>query len=894
MSEEKDRLKARGEDVTADGERAAETEKTVLKALGLSGGVYGGAPCAVDVKNGRVVRIRPLHYDWKYNKKQFNPWKFERNGKTLEPLMKSLPSPFTLAYKKRVYSPNRIRYPLKRVDWDPKGERHPENRGKSKFKRISWEEAAEIIASEVKRIHEKYGPLAILIQGDGHGECKFVHAPHGCSSLLLDKMGGFTQQVRNPDSWEGWYWGAKHVWGPGLIGMMNPADNIVKDMTENCDMVLLWGGDPETTPWGFRGQFPSRLCYFWSEIGIKQVYICPDLNYGAAVHADKWIPILPNTDAALQLAIIYMWIKEGTYDTEYVETHTVGFDQVKAYVMGTEDGIPKTPEWASPKCGVPEWTIKALAREFASKTTSIVHYFGGGMARGPYSHEPARLEVILLGMQGLGKPGVHQSQIAYDGMPRNIIGGKGQSHMGMFQNLTKSPAAERLLKPHKVTPVAWGKQLIPKTLIHRAILNPPVTFWGTGAIETTTEDQFVKYTYPIPEEKGGTEIHMIWTDTPCRTTCWNCGNEIIESTRNSKIECVVAQHPWLENDCLFADIILPSNTTLEVDDIMPCIRQGCHFQSVLLMRQAIKPIGESKSDYEVVCEVAKKLNKYDEVTDGKTVEELIKAVFDGMGFNNYVSWEEFSEKGYYVFPVAKDWEQDPAGLIKFYKDPETNPLPTPSGKLEFYSERLAQNFPDDKERPPIPKWIEKGETHDESLSSERAKKYPLLVMSNHGRWRVHAQCDDISWTREVPTCKVKGPDGYMYEPIWINPKDAEKRGINNRDIVKVYNERGTVLGGAIVWERIMPGVISMDHGARVDSIIPGELDRGGAINTVAPSGIISKHCGGQATSGFLVEVEKVSMWQIEEWMRQYPEAFQKEYDPASGLRFNAWVEGGAQ
>jgi trimethylamine-N-oxide reductase (cytochrome c) len=312
------------------------------------------------------------------------------------------------------------------------------------------------------------------------------------------------------------------------------------------------------------------------------------------------------------------------------------------------------------------------------------------------------------------------------------------------------------------------------------------------------------------------------------------------------------------------------------------------------MRQAIKPIGESKSDYEVVCEVAKKLNKYDEVTDGKTVEELIKAVFDGMGFDDNVSWEEFNEKGYYVFPVAKDWEQDPAGLIKFYKDPETNPLPTPSGKLEFYSEALAQNFPEDKERPPVPKWIEKGETHDENLSSERAKKYPLLAITNHGRWRVHAQCDDISWTREILTCKVKGADGYMYEPIWINPKDAEKRGINNGDIVKAYNERGTVLGGALVWERIKPGVISMDHGARVDSIIPGELDRGGAINTIAPTGIISKHCGGQATSGFLVEVEKVSMGQIEEWMRQYPEAFRKEYDPASGLRFNAWVEGGTQ
>ena len=138
-------------------------DKTVIKALGLGGGLGGGGPCAVDAKDGKIVRIRPLHYNWKYDPMQFNPWRFDRNGKTLKPLMKSLPSPFSLAYKKRVYSPNRIKYPLKRVDWDPDGERHPENRGKSKYRRISWDEATDIIASEVKRVHEKYGPLAILV-----------------------------------------------------------------------------------------------------------------------------------------------------------------------------------------------------------------------------------------------------------------------------------------------------------------------------------------------------------------------------------------------------------------------------------------------------------------------------------------------------------------------------------------------------------------------------------------------------------------------------------------------------------------------------------------------------------------------------------------------------------
>ena len=413
-------------------------DKTVLKSLGLSGGIYGAVPCAVDVKDGKVVRIRPLHWDDKYDPATFNAWKMEKNGKTFEPILKAAPSPWSLAYKKRTYSPNRVMYPLKRVDWDPKGERNPQNRGKSKYVRVSWDEAAQLVADEVKRVCDTYGPLAILVQGDGHGECKFIHAPHGCSTLLLDKLGGFTQQVRNPDSWEGWYWGSRHIWGKGLVGMMNPADNIVNDISMNSDMVVVWGGDPETTPWGFRGQLASRLMYFWTDIGIKQVYICPEVNYACGIHADKWIPVLPNTDAALQLAIMYVWITEGLYDKEYVATHTVGMDKMKAYVLGEEDGEPKTPAWASPKCGVPPWTIKALARDWAKKTVTIGHYFGGGMARGPYASEPARLEIILLGMQGLGKPGVHQSQIAYLGMPRNILGA-GRQYMDMFNNLVESP-----------------------------------------------------------------------------------------------------------------------------------------------------------------------------------------------------------------------------------------------------------------------------------------------------------------------------------------------------------------------------------------------------------------------------------------------------------------------
>ena len=134
------------------------------------------------------------------------------------------------------------------------------------------------------------------------------------------------------------------------------------------------------------------------------------------------------------------------------------------------------------------------------------------------------------------------------------------------------------------------------------------------------------------------------------------------------MEFILAQHPWMENDCLFADIILPVATTIETEDISPCIREGDSFQSLLLSKAAIQPVGESKSNYETVCEIAKKLGKYEEVTEGMSVPELMRAVFDGMGFDKYLSWEEFEEKGYYVIPVAKDWEKGSAGLYDFYKD----------------------------------------------------------------------------------------------------------------------------------------------------------------------------------------------------------------------------------
>ncbi len=831
--------------------------KTYLKGLGFEGFAIGSNTAEVDVKDGKILRIRPLNYTKEYQPEEFNPWQIKARGKVFKASMKSLLPPFSLVYKKRAYSPNRVLYPLKRIDWDPNGDR-------------------DLIASELKRQYKEYGNYSILAQGDGHGETKAIHGPHGCQMDLLELMGGYTLQARNTDSWEGWAWGAKHVWGQDPVGQGDQA-NLWKDISEHTQMMLFWGADPETTPWGWGGLQASRLCYWFTELGIKSIYICPDLNYGAAVHADKWIPVLPNTDSALQLAIAYTWIMENSYDKEYLATHSIGFDQFKSYVLGEDDGIPKTPVWAAKITGVPSRIIKALARKWAKEATSIGHCNGGSFIRSTYSHEPARLEVCLLAMQGLGKPG--QAQLKF-------------LEWQQYSLHRLNPAPRSKVIPNvKACYHGWKYQIppqfIPKTLIAQAILSDePLKWYGTSCAGVSREDQFLQYEYPI--EEGGSEIHMIWTDTPCWTTCWNGGNQMIEALRSAKIECVVAQHPWLENDCLFADIILPINTKFEETDISADTMSGL-YNHLVFEGQCIEPLGESKSDYEAVCEVAKKVGLFEQYTQGKSIEDNIKDAFDDSGIAGMISYDDFRKKEYFMVPTAEDWEDDPPGFSKFYKDPASHPLSTPSGLLEFYSEDLAEYFPDDQERSPVPHWIPYGESHQESLLHPRSEKFPYLIVSNHPRWRVHANLDDISWLREIPTCKVRGSDGYLYEPVWINPLDAAKLGVVSGDVVKVLNDRGFVLGGAYVTERIMPGVVYQDHGARLDPIVPGESDRGGANNLICPTAVTSKNCVGEVTSGYLVNIEKADIAALHD---QHKDAFSRKYDPASGVCIESWIEGG--
>lgn len=829
----------------------------------------------VDVRDGKILRIRPLQYDVDYTREQLNPFRLEHNGKVFEEPMKSLIPPFSVAYQKHAFSRNRVPYPLKRVDWDPKGERNAQNRGISKYERISWDEATDIIAAELRRQFEKYGPGSILLQQDGHGETKVVHPCHGCMVKLVNIMGGATIQARNPDSWEGWYWGAKHAWGMEPLGQ-GKTQNLFYDITKNSKMLLYWGCDNETTTWGWTGQAPSLMSFWWSEVGITSVAIAPELNYSAAVHADKWIPVYPNTDLALQLAITHVWIKEDLYDKEYIETHTVGLDWLVSTVMGYEDGIEKTPKWAEERCGVPARTIKALARKWHRDATSTCHCNGGSFIRSCYSHEPARMEVCLLAMQGLGKPGRNYMKF----IEWNIY------DLPDFNPMPRDETRFSAFKGYNAALLEGIDRFIPKTMIPQGITaTEPFKWHGHVICMMPVEDQFDEFQFP---REGESFLHMIWSDAPCWSTCWNGGNEYLKALRSDSLEFYLVQHPWLENDALFADMILPVASRFEVEDVAADTQSGL-FNSVIHCAQCVEPLGEAKSDWEAVCAVADKLGLLEEYTGGRDVEKSIRDTFDGSGAAKYLSYEEWCDKEYVASPHVKNWEEDHAGFYDFYKDPEGNPLSTPTGKIEIYSTALQTNFPDDMERKPYPQYIAATERFHEYREDPKHDAYPFLLVSNHPRWRVHANFDDNAWLREIETCKVKGPDGYLYEPVWINPKDAVKLGVVTGDVVKVFNDRGWTLGGAYITERINSEVVLQDHGARLDPIEPGISDRGGANNLIAPQETTSANCAGEVTSGYLVGVEKVDVFEL---ARQYPQTFNRSYHADQGVDIDTWIVGG--
>ncbi len=820
-----------------------------------------GGPVLVYVKDDKIVRIRPLVF----NDSDAPSWTIKAGGQCFTPLRKACVSPYTSVEKARIYSDIRLKYPLIREDFDPDGKRNPQSRGRSGYKRISWDAALDIVAGEIKRIQKTYGPEAVMSRASSHHNWGNIGYRTSTWARFFNLL-GFTDILDNPDSWEGWHWGAPHTYGfYWRLGMPEQYD-LLEDALKNTELIVHWGNDPDSTRGIYGGQEAAQWRIWLRKLGKKQIFIDPFCNYTATIMGDKWIAPRPGTDAALAEAIAYVWLSEGTYDKKYLATHSIGFEEFKTRILNEKH----SPEWAAEICDVPEYVIKGLAREWASKRTMLAGGSRGGESgtcRQAYGTEWARLMILLQAMQGLGRPGVNIWGTTM-GTPYNAeFNFPGYATYGLaFLN--------RFAKKQASNPV---KQRLYRLLLPEAILNPPVHWMGETFCGQSIEQQFKEFTYPAP---GYNEVKMFYRYGGSYLGTMTETNRYVRMYQSPKLEFVVNQDCWWCTETQLADIILPACTNFERPDIGEWANTGgythhgsnaCNHRVIVYQHKCIEPLYESKSDYQIFTGLAAKLGFKNDYTDGgNTEEDWVKKVYDVSDLPKYISFEDFKQKGYFIVPMPKNYKPTP-GLRWFYEgrdcdtpdhfNPKRNTakgkeLGTYSGKIEFVSESLKQHLPDDEERPPLPRYIPSWEGYNSGL----ANKYPLQLITPHPRYSFHTHHDaNATWLGEIKGHRIL-KDGIHWRPVRLNPSDAAVRGIEEGDIVKLFNDRGIVLCIAEVTERIRPGVAHCYYGSgKYDPIEPGNPDspdRGGCVAILTPSRMLSKNAPGMAPNSCLIEIEK--------------------------------------
>jgi anaerobic selenocysteine-containing dehydrogenase len=362
-------------------------------------------------------------------------------------------------------------------------------------------------------------------------------------------------------------------------------------------------------------------------------------------------------------------------------------------------------------------------------------------------------------------------------------------------------------------------------------------------------------------------------------------NRFARMYRDPKLEFVVNQTIFNEPEARFADIVFPVCTNFERWDIGEWAKisgysnklSPTNARVVVLQHKCIEPRGESKPDYQIFALLAERLGIKEQFTEGHPDEmSWIKRMYDVSDLPKVISWEKFQAKGYYIIPPKMDKKPTPA-LRWFYDQraidipdkPMTTDRPddtesgksrlsTPTGKIEFESQTLKRFDPNDTERPPVPHYMPSWEGTE---SYDILKNYPLQLLSPHPRFTFHSQHDGKSlWNGEIPHHR-RLINGYRYWVMRINPIDAEKRGLKENDIVKIWNDRGAVLCAVNITKRMLPGVVhSYSSGGGYDPQgepgVNSTVDKGGTINQLTSSRFHSKNCSGMAPGSCLVEVEK--------------------------------------
>ncbi|MFC2052486.1 molybdopterin-dependent oxidoreductase [Chloroflexota bacterium] len=661
------------------------------------------------------------------------------------------------ASRQRLYAPDRIKYPMKRIG----------ARGEGKFERISWGQALDTVADELKRVKKTYGPTGIFCI-PGSGSAGLLHQ-RGVVERLLNMFGGCITRW-GPVSATGSSYSAQVTYGTITTG--HSRDDLI-----NSRLIIMWGWNPANTI-----QSTNTTWYLAKakEAGAKIVAVDPRLTETAAVFANEWIPIRPGTDAAMLIAMAYVMIKESLQNQVFLNTYTIGFDKYKDYLVGTEDGIPKSPAWANSITGVPAATIEALARKYATiKPAALVAgYAPGRTAYGEQYHRAASVLAAMTGNIGIhgGYPAGHP-HAPVGQKPSALYGGGGYGFSKGQNPLEQDAPPVNTLN----------------TSLHR-----PYRVHSTKCWDALLKGRTGGY-------PGDFKLVYIF--------CINVLNQYLNTNKGvealKKPEFIVVHEQFMTATARFADILLPANTHLERNDIMAAWSAGGPYY--VYSNKVIDSLYESKSDFEIAAELAPRLgiSNYSD----KTEDEWLRGIFEAVAMPGHIDiadYEEFKRKGVYKTRLA-----EPA--IAFREqilDPKNHPFPTPSGKIEIYSQQLADL--NDPEIPPIPKYIEAWESRGDPL----AKQYPLQLITIHVKNRAHSTFGNTPWLMELEP-----------QVVWLNSSDAQARGIKDGDEVRVFNDRGETAIPTRVTERILPGVVSIGEGGWYAPDKKG-TDRGGCPNVL--------------------------------------------------------------
>jgi len=836
-----------------------------------------GGPLFVDVKEGRIIRVRPIEFD----KHDAPSWTMKARGREFKPWHKATVAPHALAVKSVVYSDKRLLHPMKRVDFDPNGERNPQNRGISGYERISWDEALTIVAGEINRQKRVHGPGAIVFPTSSHHQ--WGNVGYYLSALMrFANLIGFTRLAANPDSWEGWYWGAMHHFGNSMRAGIAGNYGTVEDCLKETELMVFWSSDPESTNGAYMGFEGTQRRLWAKQLGIEFVHIDPHYNPTAQLLGGKWIPVRPATDAALAQAIMYVWVTEDLYDKDYIARCTTGFDEWRAHLLGEDDGIPKTPEWQEAETGVPAKDVRALARRWAKHKTYLAAGAGGGgfggACRGATGSQWARSCILMMAMQGWGKPGINMGnlqhgtpvdlQFYFPGYADGGISGDLQWNGNSVNNYQRMP--------HVLT-MNPCRQMVPRQQFPEAIINGEATGYLWDG--TSQEVQFAPFTYPMP---GYSRIHMIYRYGGSSFSTLTNSSRMEAAYRHDSIEFVVNQSIYMEGECQFADIILPACTFLERDDIgewgngggyLPHGFNGNNHRVIAMQHKCIEPLGESKSDYKIFTEILDRLGLGSVFTEGCSELDWCKRVFKSSDLPKHISWKKFLERGYFVVPAERVALREPVNMRWFAegrpKDiPETLPMPsqyavlfpfglqTPSGKIEFIPETLRRSDPNNPERPVLNRYIPSWEGR---RAKDLFRRYSLQMIATHSRYSFHTNVDGKnSFTNDIEDHRAL-VDGHYYWLLRMSAPDAAARGIKHRDLVKVFNDRGAVICAADVSDMVMEGVVkSFESSAeyQMREINCERVEIGGCMNVLTSDRSQIKGTSSMSPNSCLVEAVK--------------------------------------